>query len=196
MDPDSASSDRAQKIETLLSAALVEFARAGLDGARVDAIAESARMNKRLLYHYVGDKEALFNACLTRARSRVLREPRKLWPEEWRLLCHAAAAGRSLDLAELANRQDGESAHSAASRIGLIVLGSLLPELAGELLQGEGLTEIELEAAPEPVLDASIGPPATEEADLSAEPRPKPRLKLRPSLQEAAGIRSDSKRSK
>lgn len=196
MDPGSANSNRAQKVETLLTAALAEFARAGLDGARVDTIAGSAQMNKRLLYHYVGDKEALFDACLTRARSRVLSEPRKLWPEEWRLLCHAAAAGRSLDLAELANLQGGESAHSAASRIGLVLLESLLPELAGELFRGEVRAERELEADPPPVLDATISPPAAEETGLRTEARPKPRLKLRPSLQEAADTRSDSKRSK
>ena len=68
-DPDPA---RSLKIAELLAAALPEFARAGLEGARVDAIASAARMNKRLLYHYVGDKAALFDAALDLAYDRIL----------------------------------------------------------------------------------------------------------------------------
>jgi len=50
----------------ILQAALVEFAREGLAGARVDAIAEAAGVNKALLYYYFGDKEALYGAILDR----------------------------------------------------------------------------------------------------------------------------------
>lgn len=56
-DPDAA---RAR----ILSAAIEEFAANGLSGARVDAIATRARVNKRMLYHYVGNKEALYLAAL------------------------------------------------------------------------------------------------------------------------------------
>lgn len=52
--------------ERILSAALKEFARKGFSGARVDAIAARARINKRMLYHYFGDKEELFKAVLRR----------------------------------------------------------------------------------------------------------------------------------
>ena len=45
-------------------AALVEFAREGLAGARVDAIAEAAGVNKALLYYYFHDKETLYGAIL------------------------------------------------------------------------------------------------------------------------------------
>lgn len=48
----------------ILSAALAEFAAHGFAGARVDAIAGRAGTNKRMLYHYFGDKEALFRAVL------------------------------------------------------------------------------------------------------------------------------------
>jgi TetR/AcrR family transcriptional regulator len=41
-------------------AAQAEFAEVGFDGARVDRIAERARANKRMLYLYFGDKEALY----------------------------------------------------------------------------------------------------------------------------------------
>ncbi len=50
----------------ILQAALVEFAREGLAGARMDAIAEAAGVNKALLYYYFGDKEALYGAILDR----------------------------------------------------------------------------------------------------------------------------------
>jgi AcrR family transcriptional regulator len=48
----------------ILAAAKAEFAKNGLDGARVDVIAKRARTNKQMLYHYFGSKEALFTATL------------------------------------------------------------------------------------------------------------------------------------
>ena len=48
----------------ILMAAKDEFAQRGLGGARVDAIAERANTNKRMIYHYFGGKEALFRAVL------------------------------------------------------------------------------------------------------------------------------------
>ena len=48
----------------ILSAATQEFTANGLTGARVDAIAERARVNKRMIYHYFGDKEGLYLAVL------------------------------------------------------------------------------------------------------------------------------------
>ena len=48
----------------ILSAALKEFAANGFTGARVDAIAKRAAINKRMLYHYFGNKEHLFREVL------------------------------------------------------------------------------------------------------------------------------------
>lgn len=48
----------------ILTAALAEFSAKGFAGARVDAIARRAKGNKRMLYHYFGNKEALFSAVL------------------------------------------------------------------------------------------------------------------------------------
>jgi AcrR family transcriptional regulator len=48
----------------ILVAAREEFVEHGLDGARVDRIAERADINKRMLYHYVGNKEALYARVL------------------------------------------------------------------------------------------------------------------------------------
>ena len=52
--------------ERILSAALKEFAANGFAGARVDMIARRAAINKRMLYHYFGNKEGLFRAVLRR----------------------------------------------------------------------------------------------------------------------------------
>lgn len=48
----------------ILAAAKAEFARLGLGGARVDEIADKAGANKRMIYHYFGNKEDLFTAVL------------------------------------------------------------------------------------------------------------------------------------
>lgn len=49
---------------SVLAAALGEFARNGLDGARVDRIAQRARVNKQALYYHFGSKKDLFRATL------------------------------------------------------------------------------------------------------------------------------------
>src|ERR1043165_10106153 len=48
----------------ILAAATAEFTAKGLTGARVDAIAKSAGANKRMIYHYFGDKDGLYLAVL------------------------------------------------------------------------------------------------------------------------------------
>ena len=51
----------------ILRAAKKEFAKNGLGGARVDEIAERAKANKRMIYHYFGSKEDLFRTVLKEA---------------------------------------------------------------------------------------------------------------------------------
>lgn len=48
----------------ILKAAVEEFSKHGVAGARTDAIARAARVNKALLYYYFKDKEALYGAVL------------------------------------------------------------------------------------------------------------------------------------
>lgn len=48
----------------ILGAAKREFAAKGFAGARVAAIAARARVNKRMLYHYFGDKRGLYRAVI------------------------------------------------------------------------------------------------------------------------------------
>src|SRR2546429_8106094 len=52
--------------ERILAAALGEFSTKGFAGARVAVIARRARINKRMLYHYFGDKAGLFREVLRR----------------------------------------------------------------------------------------------------------------------------------
>jgi len=68
--------DRSQA--SILAAATEEFARHGLGGARMDAIAEKAQVNKRLIYYYFEDKDRLFQAVLEQAYSQIREEERAL----------------------------------------------------------------------------------------------------------------------
>jgi len=56
-DPESTSA-------AILVAAVKEFTERGYEGARVDNIADRAGVNKRMLYHYYGNKQALYVAVL------------------------------------------------------------------------------------------------------------------------------------
>ncbi|MBV9181652.1 MAG: TetR family transcriptional regulator [Acidobacteria bacterium] len=49
---------------SILKAAVREFAQEGVAGARTEAIARKAGVNKALLYYYFKDKEALYQAVL------------------------------------------------------------------------------------------------------------------------------------
>src|SRR6202790_325485 len=53
----------------ILQAAAQEFAKHGIAGARTDAIARAAQVNKALLYYYFKDKETLYGAVLDNAFS-------------------------------------------------------------------------------------------------------------------------------
>lgn len=47
-----------------MRAARVEFAQKGLEGARVDRIAERSGSNKRMIYHYFDNKDGLYKRVL------------------------------------------------------------------------------------------------------------------------------------
>ena len=55
----------------ILEAAVREFSDEGIAGARTDAIARTAGVNKALLYYYFKDKEALYQAVLDEVFSGV-----------------------------------------------------------------------------------------------------------------------------
>jgi len=58
----------------LMKAALKEFALHGFSGARIDRIAEAAKCNMRMLYHYFGNKEGLYVAVLEAAYADLRRK--------------------------------------------------------------------------------------------------------------------------
>jgi len=64
--------------QDILDAARVEFAKAGLAGARVDQIAETSGANKRMIYHYFGGKEKLFAAVVEDAYTSIRSRERQL----------------------------------------------------------------------------------------------------------------------
>jgi AcrR family transcriptional regulator len=62
----------------ILDAALSEFSARGFAGARIDVIAAQARSNKRMLYAYVGNKDALWLATLEAVYAAKRQEERQL----------------------------------------------------------------------------------------------------------------------
>lgn len=54
--------DAAATRRRILDAAIAEFSRVGIAGARIDRIAEASGSNKAMLYKYYGNKLALFDA--------------------------------------------------------------------------------------------------------------------------------------
>jgi len=70
--------DPARNQVRILKAAVAEFARHGLGGARVDRIAARAGANKRMLYYYFGNKDDLFLAVLEDSYARIRSAERAL----------------------------------------------------------------------------------------------------------------------
>jgi len=55
----------------LLRAAIKLFAKQGFHAVSVDEIVELAQVNKRMVYHYFGSKDALFEAALVEVYRRI-----------------------------------------------------------------------------------------------------------------------------
>ena len=68
-EPARVSRDPAASRAKILDAARIEFVTQGLNGARVDRIAERSGTNKNLIYHYFGSKEGLYLQVLERIYS-------------------------------------------------------------------------------------------------------------------------------
>lgn len=79
----------------ILKAAAREFAEHGIAGARTDAIAREAHVNKALLYYYFEDKETLYGAVLDEAfsglKSAVFRVLDSDQPPREKILAYAGA---------------------------------------------------------------------------------------------------------
>ena len=59
-----------QTVQKILKASIQEFSLKGFSGARVDSIAKKAKVNKRMIYHYFGNKLGLYKAVLKEALCR------------------------------------------------------------------------------------------------------------------------------
>jgi TetR/AcrR family transcriptional regulator len=79
----------------ILQAAAQEFAEQGIAGARTDAIARAAQVNKALLYYYFEDKETLYGAVLdfafTGMRASVFRVLDSDLPPREKILAYVGA---------------------------------------------------------------------------------------------------------
>lgn len=69
-DPQTRVRDAERSRAALLDAAQAEFAEKGFAGARVDAIAAGAGLNKQLISYYFGGKRGLYDAVAERLASR------------------------------------------------------------------------------------------------------------------------------
>jgi TetR/AcrR family transcriptional regulator len=82
-DPDAAPLRRTRDADRtkarIFEAAVKEFAARGFDGTRIDKIAEVAGVNKRMIYIYWGDKQALYREIL---RQKVT-EMHDLFTTDW-----------------------------------------------------------------------------------------------------------------
>lgn len=63
---------------SILAAARVEFAAKGLNGGRVDKIAQRAGANKQLVYYYFGSKDELYKAALEATYAEIRALEREL----------------------------------------------------------------------------------------------------------------------
>jgi TetR/AcrR family transcriptional regulator len=108
----------------ILAAAAQEFAEHGIAGARTDAIAREARVNKALIYYYFKDKETLYGAVLDEAfgalKVNVFRVLDSELPSREKILAYVAAyfdfvaANRmypNLMQREMMRARDGQSPH-------------------------------------------------------------------------------------
>lgn len=74
-DPEKAKSD-------LLASAIKEFAEKGFANAGIEAIADGAGLNKRMIYHYFGSKEDLYMAVLEKVYTDIRANEASLGLEE------------------------------------------------------------------------------------------------------------------
>ncbi len=93
----------------ILEAASREFAAEGVAGARTDAIARAAGVNKALLYYYFHDKEALYGAVLQHVLGDLLQQVSEL--------LHSGGSARYRVLAYAATHFNFVAAHAEQRRI-------------------------------------------------------------------------------
>ena len=58
-------------VEKIIKAAQREFAQYGFEGARVDRIAQKARINKAMIYYHFKSKENLYETLLSKVYTTI-----------------------------------------------------------------------------------------------------------------------------
>jgi AcrR family transcriptional regulator len=111
----------------ILDAAADNFAAEGFSGARVDDIAASAGVNKRLLYHYVGAKSELLRAVLIREAQQLdatKLTSRRLWALVLAEATHTDSTQLLRSVLEFAQREAGGN---VSERLAWSMFTALLP---------------------------------------------------------------------
>ena len=112
-------SEGSETKDRILAAGVAEFAAKGFAGARVDRIARQAQSNKRLIYHYFGSKEGLYEAVVTAVTASIsagddsqphVASPRA--PTVGRLLLWAGLEGKAHAIAALVESRAREIAEA------------------------------------------------------------------------------------
>ncbi|MFC4350250.1 TetR/AcrR family transcriptional regulator [Fodinicurvata halophila] len=109
---------RGDSRELILQTAISEFASKGLDGARVDSIANAAGLNKNMIYHYFGSKEQLFIAALESVYQTVRDRQqdlsiRDMGPEEGMRRLIEFTADVWIEMPEFVRLLNSENLHEA-----------------------------------------------------------------------------------
>lgn len=136
----------AQSQAAILQAAVREFSHEGVAGARIDAIARSAHVNKALLYYYFRDKDALYGAVLDQVfgglTNTVLAALSQDLPPRERILAYVGAHFDYIANHPLYPRVvQGEMMRAGRGELGRIVkqyFHPLFAELAELLAEGRG----------------------------------------------------------
>ena len=96
----------------ILDAAVDEFADRGYQGARVDRIAASAGVNKRMIYHHFGNKLGVFEAALSDQVAGV-----DMTGKLARLWMHEALERGDENILRLAERERAAAARCASLQV-------------------------------------------------------------------------------
>ncbi|MFH1374292.1 MAG: TetR/AcrR family transcriptional regulator [bacterium] len=122
--------------ENILTAALDEFARLGMAGARVDRIARAAGVNKAMIYYYFSSKEALYQSVIKEHLTAILGTIRQTITESERLeeilsafaeVYHQAFSSQPL-LRTILLRELADARSDVVPRIAQTIIASGLPE--------------------------------------------------------------------
>ena len=177
----------------ILAAAVQSFSEAGIEGTRIDSVAKRSGANKRMIYHYFGDKAGLFEAVVeARLESRpwsALAAPNATDARlmAWEGLHRGAATTstarqRALDAMREAleeRRQHGLLRKGLnVHQLALVLLSArLLPHICPQYVGLLGVDAAQLE-----VTQASFLEQLLDALKPGSGAAPKPRVKLKPRI--------------